>query len=97
MRNPLIEALEHALDLAKQAKVERAAGAAQTATTAEGHLPHGAFTLHCGENSRDFEGKLTMHVICACGRGYAFGQRAESATLLRFLADHDSDPTGVTE
>jgi hypothetical protein len=93
----LIDVLEHALNLAKKAQTDRSTAAAQTAMAAEGYLPHGKFTLHCGEHSTDFDGNPTMHVICACGRGYAFGQRAESVTLLRWLADHDSDPRGATD
>jgi len=97
MPSAFVRALEEVLGMARQADKDRATSAAQTAMAAEGYLPHGAFTLHCGPNSIDYDGNPTLHVICACGRGYAFGQRAESATLLRFLADHDSDPRAATD
>lgn len=69
--------------------MERADAAAQTAAAVTGTLPHGGFTLHCNEDTLDAVGKPTVYVICACGRGYAFGRRLTDQDLFGFLADHD--------
>jgi hypothetical protein len=54
-------------------------------------LPHGDFALHTREGTTGPDDQPTLYVICACGRGYAFGHYAPSERLFAWLADHDAD------
>lgn len=53
--------------------------------------PHGPFAMHTREGVIGPDGQPALYVICACGRGYAFGHYADSERLATWLLDHNAD------